>query len=209
MDWLSFFVGVLVGWIAELIIDYLFWQKRIDALRTENEGLRADLRRLKNMESRYADLQAELALLQDVDAKNAELTAALATCQEQLQAWDEKMTTREAMADEFISTRSEPVAFADMQDSTSDASFAAAPDDLKVIEGIGPQIARILNEAGISTYVMLAETKVALLRDILEEAGPRFRLADPQTWPEQARLAARGDWDALKALQDTLMGGRL
>jgi hypothetical protein len=31
---------------------------------------------------------------------------------------------------------------------------------------------------------------------------------DPQGWIEQARLAAQGDWEGLKKLQDELKGGR-
>jgi large subunit ribosomal protein L21 len=33
-------------------------------------------------------------------------------------------------------------------------------------------------------------------------------LADPGTWPEQAELAADGNWDALKKLQDALNAGK-
>jgi large subunit ribosomal protein L21 len=29
----------------------------------------------------------------------------------------------------------------------------------------------------------------------------------PDTWPQQARLAAEGKWDELEALQGTLSGG--
>lgn len=81
------------------------------------------------------------------------------------------------------------------------------PDDLKVIEGIGPKIAVLLNSAGITTFVQLAETEVSRLDQLLVEANLR-RLADPGTWPEQAKLAAAGDWEAFKALTDQLKGGR-
>jgi predicted flap endonuclease-1-like 5' DNA nuclease len=83
----------------------------------------------------------------------------------------------------------------------------AKPDDLKVIEGIGPSISRLLNSQGITTYRQLAETATSRLDEILQEADLR-RLADPGTWPEQARLAADGDWEGLRRLQDTLKGGR-
>ncbi len=33
-------------------------------------------------------------------------------------------------------------------------------------------------------------------------------MMDATTWPQQAKLAANGDWDALKKLQDKLSGGR-
>ncbi len=88
-------------------------------------------------------------------------------------------------------------------------ALAAAPaqDDLKVIEGIGPKIAGVLNAAGITTYRQLAETDVARLSALLDEAGVRAP-ADPTTWPEQARLAADGDWDAFKRLTEELKAGR-
>ncbi len=69
---------------------------------------------------------------------------------------------------------------------------AVEPDDLRVIEGIGPKISDILNENGIYTYAQLAGTDVDHLHSILADAGSRFRLADPTTWPQQA-LAAGGD----------------
>ncbi|GIK39810.1 MAG: 4Fe-4S ferredoxin [Chloroflexota bacterium] len=82
-----------------------------------------------------------------------------------------------------------------------------APDDLKVIEGIGPKIAALLQAAGITNFAQLAETEVSRLEQLLVEANLR-RLADPATWPEQARLAAAGDWEAFKALTEQLKGGR-
>jgi len=81
------------------------------------------------------------------------------------------------------------------------------PDDLKRIEGIGPKISALLQEAGIRTYAQLAAAEVSHLEAILAEAG-LSALAKPATWPEQASLAATGDWEALKALQDELKGGR-
>ena len=81
-----------------------------------------------------------------------------------------------------------------------------APDDLKIIEGIGPKIEKLLNEAGINTFAGLAKTEVTRLQQILLDA--KLRIADPTTWPEQASLAAQGKMDELQALQDSLKGGR-
>lgn len=163
-NWLIFFLGVLIGWAIELLIDYLFWrpklqqaysdcenlQARIDTLEKENQRLRQEMR----------DLEAQA---QEVDTRGATIP----------------------LQDESVS-----------------------PDDLRKIEGIGVKIAQILNAAGIYTFAQLADVEIAQLHIILEEAGPRFRLADPSTWPEQAALAARGAWDELHTLQDSLKGGR-
>ena len=87
-----------------------------------------------------------------------------------------------------------------------EAPVPVVPDDLKLIEGIGPKISSLLNAAGIFTFAQLADTPVEALQGILDRAG--LRLGDPATWPEQARLAAQGDMAGLQALQDSLKGGR-
>ncbi len=81
-------------------------------------------------------------------------------------------------------------------------------DDLKKIEGIGPKIASLLNESGIFTFAQLAESDPDEIRNILDAAGPRYRIHDPTTWPAQAGLAAQGKWEELQQLQDELKGGK-
>ncbi len=80
-------------------------------------------------------------------------------------------------------------------------------DDLKKIEGIGPKIAEIFNEAGINTYADLAAASEDKLKEILVDAGSRYASKNPSTWPQQAKLAADGNWNELKELQDHLKGG--
>jgi hypothetical protein len=46
------------------------------------------------------------------------------------------------------------------------------------------------------------------VKAILLEQGSRYNRFDPTTWPQQADLAAKGEWDKLKELQDKLDGGR-
>jgi predicted flap endonuclease-1-like 5' DNA nuclease len=84
----------------------------------------------------------------------------------------------------------------------------AEPDDLTRIDGIGPKISALLNEHGVTTFAQLAATGVERVRAILSSGGPRFRIADPETWQEQARLARDGNWEALESLQGSLKGGR-
>jgi predicted flap endonuclease-1-like 5' DNA nuclease len=81
-------------------------------------------------------------------------------------------------------------------------------DDLKAVEGIGPKIEGILQAAGINTWAGLASTTVDKLRSLLSDAGDRYKLADPGTWPKQADMAAKGQWDELEKYQDYLQGGK-
>ena len=78
----------------------------------------------------------------------------------------------------------------------------AKGDDLKKIEGIGPKIAEIFNNAGITTFAELAATSVEKLQEILAAAGSRYASKKPGSWPKQAKMAAEGKWDELKAWQD-------
>ncbi len=82
------------------------------------------------------------------------------------------------------------------------------PDDLTKIEGVGPKISQLLQAAGFATFAQLAKAEINQLEQILEAAGSRYRLADPTTWPQQAGLAAAGQWEDLEALQENLKGGR-
>ena len=110
----------------------------------------------------------------------------------------EEAAVEEAPAEEA------PVAEEVVEETVADAP--SEPDVLKKLEGIGPKVEQILNEAGITTYAELAKSDAEKLREILAEA--KLQMMNPDSWAEQAGLAAKGDWDALEKLQDELKGGR-
>lgn len=85
---------------------------------------------------------------------------------------------------------------------------AVIPDDLKRIEGIGPKIEQLLHKEGILTYAQLAETPSERIKEILSEAGSRFHMHNPSTWPRQSSYARDGQWEELKAWQEELNKGR-
>lgn len=81
-------------------------------------------------------------------------------------------------------------------------------NDLKIIEGIGPKIEKLLNANGIQTWQDLASSEASQLRSILNSAGPNYRIHFPDTWPIQAAIAVKGDWEAFREYTDFLIGGR-
>lgn len=79
-------------------------------------------------------------------------------------------------------------------------------DDLTKIEGIGPKVAKVLNQAGIKTFDTLAQADPAEVQKALNAAG--LQMMNPEGWIEQASLTAKGDWNQLERLQGELKGGR-
>lgn len=80
-------------------------------------------------------------------------------------------------------------------------------DDLTVVEGIGPKISELYNNAGISTWYQLSKTPVEKSQEILNGGGSRFLMHKPTSWAKQAGMAFRGEWKELLHLQDILDGG--
>ncbi|MCX7839934.1 MAG: HU family DNA-binding protein [Anaerolineae bacterium] len=89
--------------------------------------------------------------------------------------------------------------------AAKDAILGVKKDDLEIIEGIGPKIAEAFYQAGILTFQQLADTPIEKLRQILDDAN---YIADPTTWPQQARLAAEGKMEELEQLKASLTAGR-
>ena len=83
---------------------------------------------------------------------------------------------------------------------------AEGRDRLQALVGIDDRTVELLNQAGIRTFERLAETSMGELTRLMEAAGPRFALANPLSWAEQAGLFLAEDWVALDELQAELKG---
>jgi predicted flap endonuclease-1-like 5' DNA nuclease len=120
--------------------------------------------------------------------------------------WRDDQPERREAVPEAAPAAYEP---AKLVDRTSHSAPLAptAPDDLTRIEGVGPKMSAALTAAGIDTFARLAAADEATIRAAIEAAGMRFA-PSMDTWAEQAAYAARGDWDGLKAFQDSLTAGR-
>ncbi|MEJ2516051.1 MAG: hypothetical protein P8080_09645 [Gammaproteobacteria bacterium] len=88
------------------------------------------------------------------------------------------------------------------------AGFRVTGDDnLEIIEGIGPKIAHLLRTNGVESFDTLAGMQASAVQEILTRAGWHYDLARPDTWSEQAALAAANRWEDLHKLQEELIGG--
>ena len=87
------------------------------------------------------------------------------------------------------------------------AAATGEVDDLTKLEGVGKKMAAALVAGGFDSFAKIAAASEDELRAAIEAAG--MKLAPSlATWPEQAALAAAGDWDGLQTLQNSLQGGR-
>ncbi len=122
-------------------------------------------------------------------------------------ATQEAKPKKETIASKKVSAKKE----ADPKKTTKKATSKKASskgDDLKKVEGIGPKVMGIFNEAGINTFAELAAKTSEELKEILTPHGGRYAGMNTDTWPKQAQLAAEGKWEELQKWQDELDGGK-
>ncbi len=79
-------------------------------------------------------------------------------------------------------------------------------DDLTVLEGVGPKVAKLLSEAGYASFADLAKADAVEVDKMLD--ANKLQMLDSAGWIDQAKLAAAGDMEGLVKLQDELKGGR-
>lgn len=181
------------------------------AIAERDAALRARQLRIEHLEAMAAVLAGRVA-----DAARAEATTASASTDDTARPLRQRIEHLEALsavqAERLAEVRA--AAVADLRSGTPagaapmHAAPAARDTDIEVVEGIGPKIAELLRARGLGSFGALADASPGTLREILAHSGPAYRIADPSTWPEQARLAADGRWDELRRLQEALTAGR-
>ncbi len=79
--------------------------------------------------------------------------------------------------------------------------FLVQPDDLTRLWGIGEKTQAVLYAAGLLTFEQLAWLDPDQVAVLVGETGLRAEALS--TWPEQARLATAGRWEAVLAYRDS------
>ncbi len=208
---------LLVAFLLGLLLGYILWYKwnklyqelnaehnRLKALHVELEKDHVGLKyKLEECEKDNSSLRRKIMSLEgDVTG----LKFRLEKCESDMAtSLAERASSRGLSGDEIAAAT---VATAFAATAPNPIPVPTEKDDLKIVEGIGPKIEKICNESGIWTFAELASTSVERLNEILEAAGPAFRIADPGTWPRQAEFAAAGQWTELKEYQDFLSAGK-
>jgi predicted flap endonuclease-1-like 5' DNA nuclease len=190
-------------------------------LQKKTKELQQVTQQLSTAESQIRALRDQLAATGTKGEQLAAAEAQIQTLRDQLDATEAKAATRRRrfatakarmrdMNDQLAATAAKPEAVREkpMPVMAAEVGAVGQRDDLTKIEGIGPKVSQVLYESGILTFAQLAHADVSRLRTILQDAGPRFRIIEPESWPQQAGLAANGNWDALRKLQDELDGGK-
>lgn len=153
-----------------------------------------------------ADSEQQSAIISELRAENQRIKQSLDICERNL---------ADAQSSNSSSAQIASFAAGAVAGTAFDADAAKAvfgkkikENDLTVVEGIGPKIAELFNNANISTWYALGETSVDDCQKILDNAGERFSIHNPGTWPRQAKLAANGEWKKLFDWQEELDGGK-
>lgn len=183
----SFLLGLLLGYIL-----WYKWRRMYVDLQSEHERLSALHR---DLEKDHASLRYKA---DELDKDNSSLRQKVMSLEGDVTILKNKLAACEESKTDG----------GDSKIAMGAVVETPAPDDLKKIEGIGPKIEQLCNGIGVYTWKQLSETSVDTLQKMLDDAGPRYQIAVPDTWPKQAEMAAAGDWDKLKEYQDYLIGGR-
>ena len=148
------------------------------------------------------DNSAEIKILED---KNAKLRAELDACNKKAAS----ATNLGASAASFAAGAS--VASIPFDADAAKAVFGTAikQDDLKVVEGIGPKIEGMFQDASIKTWKALSEASVADCQKVLDGGGKRYQVHDPASWPMQAKMCYEGKWKELFKWQEEHKHGKL
>ncbi|MDO5102960.1 MAG: hypothetical protein Q4D91_08710 [Lautropia sp.] len=199
-------------------------------LEQQTEKRRADLDRMSmtlserekdiatrqdQLRSKEADYGRRLNALEATEQELARRVAVVANREDAMQSWEGRILSRE----HDVTDREASVNYYAGRIASDAAAFDATKhllkqyyrtsegrDNLQALVGIDPKVADLLRDAGIRSFERLAETSLGELTRILEGAGPRFALANPLSWAEQAAHWLNEDYVALDRLQCELLG---
>lgn len=192
---------LLVAFLLGLLLGYILWytyKKQVAGMTLERD----------QWHNKYIDLEKSYASLKyqhdELGKDNTAMRRALNNCEADKVILENKL--KKAIDASAMGAAPENAAATGVVSRSAKAS--PRPNDLKIVEGIGPKIEQLLKDAGINSWTDLSNAPIEKIQEVLSNAGSRYKLANPSTWPKQAGMAAAGKWDELKEYQDYLKGGK-
>jgi predicted flap endonuclease-1-like 5' DNA nuclease len=170
--------------------------KRVDELAKKAAAdAEASAKRITELESEHASLNTRFVALQGDHDTARSSHASLNTRFLALQGEHDTTTSAHAACASEI---------AGLKAQLADAT--AGPDDLTLIEGIGPKMDQALRAAGITRWVQVRDADEARLHDAVSKAGMTLAPSIP-TWSKQAAFLVSGDQVGFKKYTDYLVAG--
>ncbi len=182
---------------------------------TLNERDKEIAARGEQLRSKEVNYNRRLDTLESTEAELARRVAVVSNREEAMQSWEGRILSRE----HDVADREASVNYHANRIANDAAGYEAVKhllkqhyrtaegrDRLQALVGIDDRAVELLNQAGIRTFERLAETSMGELTRLMEAAGPRYALANPLSWAEQAGLFLAEDWVALDNLQAELKG---
>lgn len=182
---------------------------------TLNEREKEIAARGEQLRSKEVNYNRRLDTLESTEAELARRVAVVSNREEAMQSWEGRILSRE----HDVADREASVNYHANRIANDAAGYEAVKnllkqhyrttegrDRLQALVGIDDRTVELLNQAGIRTFERLAETSMGELTRLMEAAGPRYALANPLSWAEQAGLFLAEDWVALDNLQAELKG---
>ncbi|WP_199555659.1 helix-hairpin-helix domain-containing protein [Sandaracinobacteroides hominis] len=108
-------------------------------------------------------------------------------------------------------TTSQSLGVADFEGKTATVRTETthSADQLEAIEGVGPQIAELFHKNGVHRFGQIAAMSPADISKMLAAGGSNFTIAQPFTWPFQAKLLENGWIAEFLTVGQKLTAGRL
>jgi predicted flap endonuclease-1-like 5' DNA nuclease len=175
-------------------------EKEVEKIvEVDNPELLARIKTLEEDNAQIATLRSKLTALEGAEPVVVEKTV------EKLVDNPEHLSKISALEGQLAVYKRGPII--DVKAAKAAGIAIKNENDLTAIEGIGPKINDLIKADGIQTFAALSNTDASVIQKTLDNAGSKYQMANPGTWPDQANLAANNRWPALKALQDVLIGG--
>lgn len=204
---LPFLLGLLLGWLLwskykKYISLYESTKRDLDTANAKIAKLEDDLRKCRLGRS---DLDSQIALLKgQLKEANGKVTRMdIATPKVHTESIVSNVAANPVEKEVSTTNEITPPAI------SMDKFAALKEDNLQIVEGIGPKMNEVLNNSGVNTWSQLAAKSATDLRATLDTYSDKYRIIDPSTWSDQAKLATEGKWQELIDLQKQLDTGKV